>query len=52
MKIKKYQLIKILEILKEHYKCKTLEEAINLLNEEISNDTDIAFTFKIERGRK
>jgi len=51
MVIRKYILIKILEILKE-YGCNTLDEAITKINEEIPNDTDIAFRIDKANGDK
>lgn len=45
MKIKKYQIISCLEIFKEKG-CKTIDEAIKLLNKELKNDTDVVFTLK------
>ena len=44
-KIKKYQMIKVLEIFKEK-NCNTLDEAIELLNKELKYDDDIVFTCK------
>ncbi len=44
-KIKKYQIIKMLEIFKE-YKCVSIDDIINLLNKELKNDEDIVFQWK------
>lgn len=45
-KIKKYQMIKFLEIFKEK-KCNTIDDIIKLLNKELKNDDDIVFTWKV-----
>lgn len=45
MKIKKYQMISCLEIFKEKG-CKTIDDAIELLNKELKNNIDIVFTLK------
>lgn len=45
MKIKKYQIISCLKIFQEKG-CKTIEDAIKLLNKELKNDTDIVFVLK------
>lgn len=45
-KIKKYQLIKLLEIAKEVYKLKTIDELIEDINKKCANSDDIAATFK------
>lgn len=44
--IKKFTVVKMLEIFKEKG-CKTIDEAITLLNSELEKDTDIVFSWKI-----
>lgn len=46
IKIKKYQLIKLLEIAKEHYGLNTIDELIEDINKQLINDDDIAATFE------
>lgn len=43
-KIKKWEAIAMLDVFKEKG-CKTLEEAIEILNKEIKYDTDVVFEF-------
>ena len=43
--IKKYQMITFLEVFKEK-NCKTIDEAIELLNKDLPNDTDVVFRWK------
>ena len=45
MKIKKYQMISCFKVFKEKG-CKTIDDAIELLNKELKNDIDIVFTLK------
>ncbi len=45
-KLKKYQLIKILEIAKEEYNLKTIDELIDDINKQCKNDDDIVFECK------
>lgn len=45
IKIKKYQMIKFLEIFKEE-ECNTINDVIELLNKELKNDDDIVITVK------
>lgn len=47
-KIKKYQMIKFLEIFKEK-KCKSIDDIIKLLNKELKNTDDIVFSWKENR---
>lgn len=44
-KIKKYQIIKFLEVFKEKG-CNSIDDIIDLLNKELKNDTDIVFVWK------
>ena len=44
-KIKKYELIKLLELMKEK-KCITIDDIIKLLNEDLKNDDDVVFSWK------
>ena len=43
--IRKFQLIKMLEIAKEHYGLNTIDEMIEDINNHLLNDTDIAVRF-------
>ena len=45
-KIKKYQLIKLLEIAKTIYGLNTIDELIEDINKKCENSDDIAATFK------
>lgn len=44
-KIKKYQIFKMLEIFKGKG-CITIEDIINLLNDELKNDDDVVFSWR------
>jgi len=44
-KIKKYELIKLLELMKEK-ECITIDDIIKLLNEDLKNDDDVVFLWK------
>lgn len=43
--IKKYVVIRMLQVFKEKG-CDTIDEAINLLNKELKNDTDVVFSWR------
>ena len=45
-KIKKFVIIKMLEVFKERG-CNSIEDIIELLNKELKNDNDVVFSWKI-----
>lgn len=51
MKIKKYQIIAMLEIARDKYGIKTIDELIEEINRECKNDFDTVIEFKM-KGEK